>query len=361
MKCISEGVRIGRIVFHPSKLWKSKFFILCDTIFLVRWQGKFEIDHSWEWKGQANAPDASRPWGCSWWPGPCVRSAASPGTSFPRRSALPTASGPAGWSPAGGRSGNPAALPSEPVLVPVVGKTCYDHHLWSREFSSDTPLADMLSFSLGIFKSQPPGRRRLYPQAIWTCACPQNLHYSNHKQPLIIPSSPQSITNIWSWLHSVMLSSHYQQCHDHHLGSYFYKPLADNFSSSVKQVLIKPPSPSPSYLHHHHHHHHILIIITITIISWSSSPSPSYLMLITTISILPSYSSWWSLPSLLSYKSTQQSTCPGIDQWSRHNIIINMWGTSLTRMRGGPRHTPISLTIQGWSKPNIILASRRNS
>ena len=28
-----------------------KFFILCDVIFLVRPQEKFDIDHSWESKG----------------------------------------------------------------------------------------------------------------------------------------------------------------------------------------------------------------------------------------------------------------------------------------------------------------------
>ena len=39
------GVSI--FIFHHSKLWKAKFFILCDVIFLVRLQGKFEIDHSW--------------------------------------------------------------------------------------------------------------------------------------------------------------------------------------------------------------------------------------------------------------------------------------------------------------------------
>ena len=52
-KCICKVVRIGTlvIIFHSSKLWKTKFFILCDVIFLVRLQGKFEIDHSWEWKG----------------------------------------------------------------------------------------------------------------------------------------------------------------------------------------------------------------------------------------------------------------------------------------------------------------------
>ena len=51
-KCISEVVRIGSIIiFHLSKLWKAKFFILCDVIFLVRLQGKIEIVHSWEWKG----------------------------------------------------------------------------------------------------------------------------------------------------------------------------------------------------------------------------------------------------------------------------------------------------------------------
>ena len=39
------------IILHLSKLWKARFFILCDVIFLVRLQEKFEIDHSCEWKG----------------------------------------------------------------------------------------------------------------------------------------------------------------------------------------------------------------------------------------------------------------------------------------------------------------------
>ena len=40
------------IIFHLSiKWWKVKFFILCDVIFLLRLQKKFEIDHSWEWMG----------------------------------------------------------------------------------------------------------------------------------------------------------------------------------------------------------------------------------------------------------------------------------------------------------------------
>ena len=46
-KCISDEVRIGSIIiFHLSKLWKAKFSILCNVIFLVRLHGKFEIDHS---------------------------------------------------------------------------------------------------------------------------------------------------------------------------------------------------------------------------------------------------------------------------------------------------------------------------
>ena len=36
------------IIFHLSKVWKAKFFILCDVIFLVRLQEKFEIDHPWK-------------------------------------------------------------------------------------------------------------------------------------------------------------------------------------------------------------------------------------------------------------------------------------------------------------------------
>ena len=51
-KCICEVPRTGSIIiFHLSKLWKAKFFVLCDVIFLLRLQGKFEIDHSWVLKG----------------------------------------------------------------------------------------------------------------------------------------------------------------------------------------------------------------------------------------------------------------------------------------------------------------------
>ena len=50
--CMSDVARICSIItFHLSKLWKVKFSILCDVIFLVRLQGKFDIDHSQEWKG----------------------------------------------------------------------------------------------------------------------------------------------------------------------------------------------------------------------------------------------------------------------------------------------------------------------
>ena len=51
-KCISKAVRICiKIIFHLSKLWKAKFSLLCDVIFLVRLQRNFDIDHSQEWKG----------------------------------------------------------------------------------------------------------------------------------------------------------------------------------------------------------------------------------------------------------------------------------------------------------------------
>ena len=36
------------IIFHLSKLWKVKFSLLCDVIFLVRLQEKFDVDHSYE-------------------------------------------------------------------------------------------------------------------------------------------------------------------------------------------------------------------------------------------------------------------------------------------------------------------------
>ena len=42
-------VRIGStIICHLSNLWEAKFFMLCDVIFLVRLQGKSEVDHCWE-------------------------------------------------------------------------------------------------------------------------------------------------------------------------------------------------------------------------------------------------------------------------------------------------------------------------
>ena len=45
--CISKVVRTGSIIiFHLSKLWKAKFFILCDITFLLRLLGEFETDHS---------------------------------------------------------------------------------------------------------------------------------------------------------------------------------------------------------------------------------------------------------------------------------------------------------------------------
>ena len=41
-KCVSEVVRIGSVInFHPSKLWKARFSILCDVICLVRLQEIF--------------------------------------------------------------------------------------------------------------------------------------------------------------------------------------------------------------------------------------------------------------------------------------------------------------------------------
>ena len=50
-KYISEVVRIGIFIFHLSRLWKGKFFILCDVIFLMMLQEKCGIDHSCECKG----------------------------------------------------------------------------------------------------------------------------------------------------------------------------------------------------------------------------------------------------------------------------------------------------------------------
>ena len=72
-KSISEVVRIGgMIIFHLSKLWKATFFILRDVIFLVRLQGKFEVDHSWKWKGQRQTllvqmRVTSPRWSCGMW------------------------------------------------------------------------------------------------------------------------------------------------------------------------------------------------------------------------------------------------------------------------------------------------------
>ena len=38
-------MRIGSvIIFHLSKLWKAKFFVLCDVILLARLQEKCDIN-----------------------------------------------------------------------------------------------------------------------------------------------------------------------------------------------------------------------------------------------------------------------------------------------------------------------------
>ena len=38
-----------KLITLGSKLWKAKFSLLCDVIFLERLQGKLEIDHALEW------------------------------------------------------------------------------------------------------------------------------------------------------------------------------------------------------------------------------------------------------------------------------------------------------------------------
>ena len=64
-KCISEVVRIGGMVIFHSKLWKAKFFILCDVIFMLRLQGKFDINGSWKWKGSHEYGE-SKPFARRW-------------------------------------------------------------------------------------------------------------------------------------------------------------------------------------------------------------------------------------------------------------------------------------------------------
>ena len=45
-KSISDIVRISSIIiFHLSKLWKAKFSIVCDVVYLVKMEEKFEYDH----------------------------------------------------------------------------------------------------------------------------------------------------------------------------------------------------------------------------------------------------------------------------------------------------------------------------
>ena len=47
-KRISDVARIdSMIIFHLSVWWKAKFFVMCDVTFLLRLQGKFDIDHSY--------------------------------------------------------------------------------------------------------------------------------------------------------------------------------------------------------------------------------------------------------------------------------------------------------------------------
>ena len=43
------------IIFNLIERWKAKLYRPSDVVFLVRLRGKFEIDHSWEWKAIAKA------------------------------------------------------------------------------------------------------------------------------------------------------------------------------------------------------------------------------------------------------------------------------------------------------------------
>ena len=51
-ECMSDVVRIiSIIIFSSHEAIKNQVLHTCDIIFLLRLQGKFDIDHSWEWKG----------------------------------------------------------------------------------------------------------------------------------------------------------------------------------------------------------------------------------------------------------------------------------------------------------------------
>ena len=103
------------IVFHLSKLWKAKFSMLCDVIILVRQQGKFEVDHSWEWKGLTGLllPKRQAPLN---WPVPLFCQVWTRQTSSATRSSAVSSPVPAASSP-----------PSAPSKRPPSG----DPHPWS--------------------------------------------------------------------------------------------------------------------------------------------------------------------------------------------------------------------------------------
>ena len=94
---MSEVVRIGLIIiFHLSKLWKAEFSILCDVIFLVRLQEKFELDHGLGVRGftaahakmsYENSPLKLVSLWCDRWL-TCSRTAGRNSTPHPLRSSL---------------------------------------------------------------------------------------------------------------------------------------------------------------------------------------------------------------------------------------------------------------------------------
>ena len=67
------------IILLLNKLWKVKFFILCDVILLVRLQEKFELGHCWDcraletwstiWECPTSGSTAppTRRWSLPWW------------------------------------------------------------------------------------------------------------------------------------------------------------------------------------------------------------------------------------------------------------------------------------------------------
>ena len=130
---LKASATAGIIIFHLSKLWQTKFFILCDVIFLVKLQGIFAFDQSWEWKGQPFWWKTHLDLSCFSWPQSRSPAWTCPSSSpWTRCARCTTRSGCLEWKNTWPGWRSAVLAPSIPPRVPPPGSRRANGSTWSR-------------------------------------------------------------------------------------------------------------------------------------------------------------------------------------------------------------------------------------